>query len=273
MSEWFFLHAVGTSAGSLSPRTNWSSLASFEFDLPPLDKQRRIAKMLWAVDESICSNEVCSNCIKGLIQSMRVEQFSHKIVTQRIARCCTKLGSGKTPRGGEKIYVSDGVLFLRSQNIHPEGLRLDDVAYIPIKIDNEMKNTRVEKGDVLLNITGASIGRCTVYDTNAPANVNQHVCILRTKGDLVLPHFLANYLQSRIGQQMIAAFSTKGNREGLNFQQLGSISLFLPPLEDQRLFCERIAQAQQVIDIIHERSNRLRYVFHGILSKLMGGLS
>ena len=51
LSERFFQHAVGTSAGSLSPRTNWSSLASFEFDLPPLDQQRRFAEILWAVDE------------------------------------------------------------------------------------------------------------------------------------------------------------------------------------------------------------------------------
>jgi type I restriction enzyme S subunit len=51
LSERFSQHAVGTSAGSLSPRTNWSSLASFEFDLPPLDQQRRIAEILWAVDE------------------------------------------------------------------------------------------------------------------------------------------------------------------------------------------------------------------------------
>jgi type I restriction enzyme, S subunit len=52
LSERFFQHAVGTSAGALSPRTNWSSLASFEFDLPPLDQQRRIAEILWAVDET-----------------------------------------------------------------------------------------------------------------------------------------------------------------------------------------------------------------------------
>ena len=51
MSERFFQHAVGTSAGSLSPRTNWISLASFQFDLPPLDQQSRIAEILWAIDE------------------------------------------------------------------------------------------------------------------------------------------------------------------------------------------------------------------------------
>ncbi len=53
LSERFFQFAVGTSAGSLSPRTNWSSLASFEFDLPPLDQQRRIAEILWAVDDAM----------------------------------------------------------------------------------------------------------------------------------------------------------------------------------------------------------------------------
>lgn len=53
LSERFFQHAVGTSAGSLSPRTNWTSLASFEFGLPPLDQQRRIAEILWAVDEAV----------------------------------------------------------------------------------------------------------------------------------------------------------------------------------------------------------------------------
>jgi type I restriction enzyme M protein len=53
MSERFFQFAVETSAGSLSPRTNWSHLANFEFDLPPLDQQRRIAETLWAVDKVI----------------------------------------------------------------------------------------------------------------------------------------------------------------------------------------------------------------------------
>ena len=63
MSERFFQHAVGTSAGSLSPRTNWSSLAGFEFDLPPLDRQRRIAEMLWAVDEvRVAYNEAAEIC-------------------------------------------------------------------------------------------------------------------------------------------------------------------------------------------------------------------
>ena len=94
----------------------------------------------------------------------------------------THIGSGKTPSGGAEAYQDSGVIFLRSQNVYEEGLRLDDVAFISPEIDEEMKNSRVFKNDVLLNITGASIGRsCHVSQDIGPANVNQHVCIIRTK--------------------------------------------------------------------------------------------
>lgn len=67
MSDRFMNRAVEISVGSLSPTINWKTLKLQEFDLPPLDRQRRIAEMLWAVDESICANEMCSKSIKCLI--------------------------------------------------------------------------------------------------------------------------------------------------------------------------------------------------------------
>jgi type I restriction enzyme, S subunit len=80
----------------------------------------------------------------------------------RLKWAVSRIGSGKTPRGGGEVYSDSGVLFLRSQNIHFTGLRLDEVAYIDETTDAEMSSTRVLAGDVLLNITGASLGRCCV---------------------------------------------------------------------------------------------------------------
>ncbi|GAA4407138.1 hypothetical protein GCM10023187_27340 [Nibrella viscosa] len=71
-----------------------------------------------------------------------------------------KVGSGVTPSGGASVYKTEGIPLLRSQNIHFDGLRLDDVAYITEEVDESMRNSRVQAGDVLINITGASIGRC-----------------------------------------------------------------------------------------------------------------
>ncbi|MDR4509750.1 MAG: hypothetical protein MRJ65_16210 [Candidatus Brocadiaceae bacterium] len=91
-----------------------------------------------------------------------------------------KIGSGVTPKGGATIYQSEGIPLLRSQNIHFDSLRLDDVVYISEEIHNSMITTEVQEGDVLFNITGASIGRCNYWaEKKERANVNQHVCIVR----------------------------------------------------------------------------------------------
>ena len=190
-SEGFYEYAVRTSAGSLSPRTNWKHLAEYEFPLPPINEQRRIAELLWAADDVIEKQSSVVESIVALKESLGIEYFSKlsQESTRKLHSITEKIGSGKTPKGGKKVYTESGVIFLRSQNIYPDGLHLDDVAYIPEDIDAEMANTKVQMNDVLLNITGASIGRCTIYDLEKQANVNQHVCIIRAKPDM-LPQFL-----------------------------------------------------------------------------------
>ena len=152
-----------------------------------------------------------------------------------IKRLTTKIGSGKTTSGGAEVYSDSGVLFLRSQNIYDTGLALDDVSHISDEIDNEMKNTRVEYKDVLLNITGGSIGRCCLYDLpDIRANVNQHVCILRTKQKELLPEFLRYFWNSSIGPVVVGYYQTGGNRQGLNFEQIGRVKVPLCSLETQK---------------------------------------
>lgn len=70
----------------------------------------------------------------------------------RLRYLTTKIGSGKTPKGGNEVYSGEGIIFLRSQNIYDDGLRLNDVACINEQLDQELYQTRVRAGDVLLNI-------------------------------------------------------------------------------------------------------------------------
>src|SRR6056297_1683995 len=98
-------------------------------------------------------------------------------VIDKIGKYATKLGSGSTPRGGHKVYVDDGVPFIRSQNVNNNNLDFEDMAKITQAIHKQMKSTTVKPLDVLLNITGASIGRsCVVPEKLEEGNVNQHVC-------------------------------------------------------------------------------------------------
>jgi len=98
----------------------------------------------------------------------------------RLSDICSKTGSGSTPRGGKSVYQKHGIPFLRFQNIYDDGLRLDDVAYITPQTHAKMGGTAVQPGDLLLNITGGSIGRCCSVPTGCgEANVSQHVAIIR----------------------------------------------------------------------------------------------
>ena len=152
----------------------------------------------------------------------------------RIKFCATKIGSGITPRGGSETYKTEGVALLRSQNVYDDGLRLEDVAYIDAATDEEMRRTRLKSDDVLLNITGASIGRtCIVPASVLPANVNQHVCIIRPALGMS-PDFLSYVLKSRFIRDQILSGENGASREGLNYDQVGNLCLPKPSLSEQK---------------------------------------
>lgn len=178
----------------------------------------------------------------------------------KIGRVCSKVGSGKTPRGGAEIYTEEGILFIRSQNVHNDGLHLDDVAWIPEEIDDNMVETRVFSHDVLLNITGASLGRSSlVVDEIGPANVNQHVCIIRPIPALVNPYFLWYSILSQPVQQQIVSFENGSSREGLNFTQVRALSIVVPPLPEQEIISRFLrVQVSKIETLIRKKEELIR---------------
>jgi type I restriction enzyme S subunit len=145
----------------------------------------------------------------------------------------SKVGSGLTPKGGSEVYVEEGIKFIRSQNVHFEGLRFDNISKIKLETHNSMKGSKVGHNDVLLNITGGSIGRCCVVEVHDEMNVNQHVCIIRTKKSKLSPYFLNYLLQSKIGQTQVDFFQTGGNREGLTIDNIKNFTISFPSISEQ----------------------------------------
>ncbi|MFD3609779.1 restriction endonuclease subunit S [Streptomyces atroolivaceus] len=183
--------------------------------------------------------------------------FASRWGTRRVKSLASKIGSGKTPTGGSESYVSEGITFLRSQNVHFSGLRLDDVAFITQATHHEMWGSRVSAGDVLLNITGASLGRVTPAPHDiGEANVNQHVCIIRP-GQHAHPGYLSYALASRPGQEQIFELQVGGNREGLNFEQVGNLSVPAAPLEEQRRIADFLDVETARIDRLAARYARM----------------
>ena len=103
---------------------------------------------------------------------------------KKLGEVAEKINSGKTPLGGETVYTNEGILFIRSQNINNDKLELEIPVFIPEDINKGMKNSVVHPNDILLNITGASLGRsCVVPKEFNIGNVNQHVRIIRLNSE------------------------------------------------------------------------------------------
>ena len=134
-------------------------------------------------------------------------------------------------------------------------LILDDVAHINDGIHQKHKATELKEDDVLLNITGASIGRTAIATKEIEGgNVNQHVCIIRANSK-VSPKFLCNYIQTKKIQNYIQSLQTGGSREGLNFEQIRSFPISLPNIAEQNKIAqlfdklnERIATQNKIIE-------------------------
>ncbi len=166
----------------------------------------------------------------------------------RIKDHTVKIGSGMTPSGGAASYLDSGIPLLRSQNVHFDGLRLDDVAYISEETHEEMSGTKLHEHDVLLNITGASIGRCSfVPDGFGEGNVNQHVCIIRLTARLDYK-FLTYCLSVPWGQDQILSSFTGASRQGLGQRDLGEIQVPLPILTEQKRIAAYLDASCAAID-------------------------
>ena len=168
----------------------------------------------------------------------------------RLIELSEKTGSGSTPSGGKSAYSASGIPFLRSQNVHDDGLVLKDVARISTAIHKRMEGTTVFPQDLLLNITGGSIGRCAVVtDEVEEANVNQHVAIirpvLRPSGKYLHAVVLSPYFQRKIEEAQTGA-----GREGLPKNKMDLIAIPVPPLAEQAAIIERVEALMTTCDAL-----------------------
>lgn len=221
--------------------------------VPEPDEQQKIADCLSSLDELIAAQgrkvEALKTYKRGLMQQLfpregetlprlRFPEFrdAPEWESRALGPMTSKVGSGVTPLGGDKNYKTQGRPFVRSQNVGWGELLLSDVAFIDEDTHRSFDATEIQESDVLLNITGASIGRSTVADLRiVGGNVNQHVCIIRVSGNELNPVYLNQFLISERGQKQIDGFQAGGNRQGLNFAQIRSFEVPTPPTVQEQL--------------------------------------
>lgn len=178
----------------------------------------------------------------------------------RLGDVCEKIGSGATPRGGSTVYLSSGkYALIRSQNVYNSGFTHSGLAYITEKHAQELDGVEVRKSDVLLNITGDSVGRCCQVDEKIlPARVNQHVSIIRPRHNLLDPKFLKYYLISaQMQAHLLSLASGGGTRNALTKSMIENFQVPCPPLAEQRAIAEILGALDDKIELNRQMNHTL----------------
>lgn len=177
MSERFFQFAVETSAGSLSPRTNWSHLAEFEFALPPLDQQRRIAELLWAVDEVEQSRTSLVDGIRASLSAYVTSALSNSAARQMKIRELGKVLTGSTPSTqNEAYYRPPEFMFVSPADIGTDRCVMQTEK--AVSSEGLAVGRPIPKDTVMVVCIGSTIGKVAMSSARCITNqqINSIVC-------------------------------------------------------------------------------------------------
>ncbi len=233
--------------------------------VPPLCEQRRIVAIL---DEAFAAIAMATaNAEKSLAHAQELfESELNRVFAQRgdgwksdvLKKLTHKIGSGATPRGGEKIYQREGTALIRSLNVYDREFRDSKLAFIDKVEADKLKNVTVEINDVLLNITGASIARCcTASGVPFPARVNQHVMIVRPDVTKLDTPFLCFLLTSQRYKNKLLHTGNDGGstRQAITKQQMQSFRISFPEkLDEQKMIVVQL-------DSLAEKTRRLESIY------------
>ena len=166
----------------------------------------------------------------------------------RLGDICSKIGSGATPRGGKEAYSTSGIPIIRSQNVLDWSFSSNGLAYLNDEQAKTLSNVEVHQGDILLNITGASVARaCIVPSDVIPARVNQHVAILRPK-EKANATFILAWLQTN-KDLLLKLASSGATRNALTKRMLEGLDINLPSIDIQNHIAELISLIQSKINL------------------------
>ena len=263
----FFEHAVGTSAGSLSPRTNWTSLADFEFVLPSMEEQRRLVDVLQEIEHAKEAHQKIALAADQLIRSMLSELLNGDWPVVELGSVVQETQYGLSINAGSVGQYP----MLRMMNIE-NGLCVEnDIKYVDLT-EKDFEAYRLVHGDVLFNRTNSYelVGRTGVYELEGDHVFASYLVRIKTNSERLEPKFLTLYLNSDFGRRQVLAYATKAvSQANVNASNLLRVRLPLPPLEVQQQVLDNIAQAKYA----EEATVARRSSIEGMKKQFLAGIA
>jgi type I restriction enzyme, S subunit len=248
-SDGFFEHAVGTSAGSLSPRTNWDSLASYEFAMPPLDDQRRLAKALHALEQSLEAARAAMNRGSILVHSILREELPtatggvDRWPMGQLADIADVIDPNPSHRYPD--YVEDGIPFIATQDfVGNAEFRYDQCKHVSGAVFEEQRaRCGFDPQDIVFARKGI-LGLARPYGDIAKA-FSHTIVILKAKRAVADPNFLLWMVRSEAFMIQIQRFmNSNSGVPTLGVKTLQGLAVWKPSLDHQRRIANVVSSVE-----------------------------
>ena len=272
LSPAFTTYAESSWSGSVNKFLNWTPLAKYDFDLPPVEEQRRLAAILLArqnyTHSLITIRHVSAMTIRSSIDHLfhtalsldRGAAASHWEISSRLITlgtlCGNEIVSGTTPRTGRD--QSTGVPFIRVQHLSSKGPMAfeNSPSFISRAVATAVSpRLFVDTGDILMNIVGPPMGKLGTVPTSLKgALINQAIARFRTAAEDRT--VLLAWLRSSICQTWFHQHSTKtSGQRNINISTCQRAPVPRPTRELRQRTLELLEQERLFETILSDRVN------------------
>jgi type I restriction enzyme, S subunit len=238
-------------------RLSEARFKALSISLPAVDEQRRIVarieQLATKVEEARACRAKATDLRDGFVESFIGQRFAELefiYPARTFGSCGAHVSSG--PRNWGKNYTSSGLRFYRAQDIDRSFQISDEnVVYVERPPGSQGQSAIVSDGDLLIVITGATVGRAAVYDNNqSPGLVSQHVAVCRIPSASFLPRFVLWGLRGPHGQKQLLGSKYGQGKPGLNLGQVRGLSLPCPPIDVQVKISGELDALQSKVDSV-----------------------
>ena len=258
--------------GSTMKHINRREFLDHKIPLPPLPEQRRIAGILDAADALRRRRREALALLDTLPGAIFAEMFGSKMdgyENVSLGQHEKFLTSGS--RGWAKYYAPEGRPFIRIGNVSGGLVSTQELVYVQPPESAEARRTLVEADDILISIT-ADLGRIGVVpeELGGNAHINQHLALFRHDGRFNSEFLAAALLHPRT-QAQFTKLNRNGVKAGLNFDDIRSVKVPLPPHETQTEFARLLKKSRAQASIMQISDRNVETLFASLQSRAFAG--
>lgn len=277
-SDYFENKCIQASKGVAQKNVSTEWLKEYEIPLYSAKKQAEIENTLDKLNLVIKHRKEELSDLDELIKARFVEMFGDPIINPRelpvsdLGHLSELITKGASPSWQGFSYTDDATqtLFVTSENVREGYIDISSPKYIEDDFNEKQRRSVLQKGDFLINIVGASIGRAAQFTLDCKANINQAVALVRIEDKRIRDRYLLVYLNSEKAQQMYNSMKSDTGRANLSLQDISNLSILLPPVEEQITFENFVTQVDKSKVAVQKSLDETQLLFNSLMQKYFG---